>query len=308
MLHINGGNTENEEINQEIERVQHEQKKLIKSILSKSKDLKSFDYEIPLNKYLSKLYSAIKPILTDRRFLKVLRQCLEPLPNNFNVADFVNRGYNPIKKRPSLIFADAFKPEIRRANYPRVMHVEMTKEDFASLNEVLTNNHDDSPEGLKKLQLLKELRRQGPFETIEAFGPKKKLGIPQLSKKFYHKSELEKALGISLIAFDQKEPARQYLGVIEHIFNEANIKQTLIIHESGRMNEQEDAFIAGDRRTLAIISFEDNVLYEDQCFITSHTLGVKAFGKFVRTGEVGLSFEAHVKLREEEEKIRIKKA
>jgi hypothetical protein len=148
------------------------------------------------------------------------------------------------------------------------------------------------------------LRRVGPFKTIEAWGPNNKLGVPQLSIKSDHVNDFRK---IYIIDQSKKPTGVEYYQMLREIFNDSARKQTIVIRESGRMNEREDAYVAGDRRTLSIIAFEKNFLYkEDTHFISGYPVSSTAFEKFVRTGEIGMSYQQHEQMAREKEMMREK--
>lgn len=68
-------------------------------------------------------------------------------------------------------------------------------------------------------------------------------------------------------------------------------KPNLVIREQGTLNKQEPTINFGDPESRGIVSFENNLLYENHHLISSYPISEKAFQKFKETGNIGMSQE-----------------
>ena len=95
--------------------------------------------------------------------------------------------------------------------------------------------------------------------------------------------------------------AFEYKDVIEDLLSKPN----LVIRKDGTLNKQEPTIKIDDPESLGIIAFENNLLYEDNHFISGYCISEEAFNKFEKTGQIELSQEERANLINQAQKNKI---
>lgn len=248
-----------------------EQERLIKAVLAKAPES---DYsKISINKFLKKVLGLIEQVISDQRFWGIVSELEKPLKpqlsdgNPISLTDILGTAQNghPKSKSSSSFFAEAFP--IRNSRKLSHMRKRVQLKMAQNNKETLT-----------------KLRRSEPLYPSQALGDSYKYGGKQLERK------AQKHLEDFHICIDGKtieEMAMEYKGLLENLLSKPN----LVIRENGTLNKQEPTINIGDPESLAIVSFENNPLYEGHHFISGYPISEKAFERFKETGNIGNSPE-----------------
>jgi hypothetical protein len=266
-----------------------EQEKLINSILSRTSE--SDIDEMSINKFLQRLGEIIYPVISNKNLWRVLNELQKPLKskvsdgNLISSTDIIGTTQNVQDKQPKLkgsssIFAEAFTISNSRKLSPMQNRVQlkMAKNNLESSG--LSQNHEQLSENIQFVEKLTRLRRAEPLYPSQVLGDSYKYGGKQLERKA--SSHLED-FGICTEGKTIEEMAIEYNDLLENLLSKPN----LVIREDGRLNKREPTINIGDPKSLRIVSFENNPLYEDHHFISGYPISEKAFETFRETGNIG---------------------
>ena len=169
-------------------------------------------------------------------------------------------------RKSSSIFAEGLSlPEPKRHSLVRKtkLHMEAPKDNFGNKNKLepsgLSVNHHELSETLQYIEKQTRLRRVEPLYSSDVLGKSFKYSLEQLKRKA--ERHLGKDYNIILTGKPIVEQGKIFFNFFENFV--ATIKKSnLVVHKNGTMNEQEPAFIIGDKESLKIVAFEQNPLYD----------------------------------------------
>ena len=272
-----------------------EQERLVKSILAKAPE--SNYTEISINKFLKKILKLIDPVISNEKLWRILRELEKPLKpqlsdgNPISSTDILGTAQNVQNKQPkskgsSSIFAEAFSNPSKLSPMQKRVQLKMAQNNFSNNLESsgLSRNHEQLSENIQFIEKLTRLRRAQPLYPSQVLGDSYKYGGKQLERKAPRHLE---DFGICTEGKTIEEMAIEYKDLLENLVSKPN----LVIREDGTLNKQEPTINIGDPKSLGILSFENNPLYEDHHFISGYLISEEAFETFKETGNIGISSE-----------------
>ena len=232
------------------------------------------------------------------RILSELKKSLKPQLSDGNPISSIDilgtaQNVHPKLKSSPSFFAEALSISDTRKFSPMQKRVQlkMAQNNFSNNLESsgLSRNHEQLSKDIQSTEKLTKLRRSQPLYPSQALGDSYKYAGKQLERKApRHLHDF----GISTEGKTVEEMAIEYKDLLETILAKPN----LVICEEGTLNKQEPTINIGDPETRGIVSFENNLLYEDHHFIRGYPISKEAFEVFKEIGNIGLS-PAEIKLK-----------
>lgn len=264
--------------------INEEQERLVKSILAKAPE--SDCSEISINKFLKKILKLIDPVISNQKLWRILSELKKPWKpqlsngNHISSTDNCSRAQNVQNKQPkskgsSSIFAEAFSNPSKLSPMQKRLQLKMAQNNFLNNLESsgLSQNHEQLSKEIQSTEKLTKLRRAQPLYPSQVLGDSFKYGGKQLEKKATRHLQ---DFGISTEGKTVEEMAIEHKDLLEIIVSKPN----LVIREDGTLNKQEPTVNIGDPESWAIVSFENNPLYEDHHFISGYLILKEAFEVF----------------------------